>query len=139
MTDESSSVRYTRDTIVELPSEESERMYAVRRREWDRIQSRISKIKAPLIDYSSWASACLGVAVSAIFAALGVTNATSSPESWLLPTCWISAIAFFALFLALFGMHIVRRSDVGDAVKELGEDMEALKADYVSDEPTSVS
>lgn len=112
-----------RRTPLVLPSEEAEEAFLMRFAEWERLRTRIEKLKNPIANASTWSATFLGLAVSFGLSLYPIVTATENPEAWVVPTFVVATIACFLLSLFTFWVHRKMAKVTQDAVDEICGDM----------------
>lgn len=109
---------------IDLQSSEAERRLGIRRVDWLRIKTSVSKVKTPLPHLSFWYSALIGVAVSSGLSIIPLCHTTGLP-AWVVPlyacitaSSLIMASVFYWLEREL---HRYRNTQVDGVVQDMVE------------------
>src|SRR5256886_17707594 len=93
-------ISFSSHQTIAIPSEETAKLIAVRKSDWQRLKHRIEQAAHPMPRLSIAYSIFFGVAITAVFSLIPI-GLTQGAPSWVLPAYAVACVSSFALGCAL--------------------------------------
>ena len=123
-------IRYHREATIAVPSAHSESLMAIRRSDWERLKSRISRVANPPPRLSLLYSNLFGIAATAGFSVYPMATSQGLP-AWVIPSYICVSVLLFAFGGVLVWLDRQNRvrtaADLSDAMQDMKEIEGSLK------------
>lgn len=132
-TDSELVVKVARDEHIAIPSSEQEKRIAIRYLDWDRIKTRLSRVKEPVPRLHLIYSWLFGVSSTSCLTIITLSSTSQNLPVWLIPLYW--CVFIFALLCAIVFVYTDKKlssKKVSD-LTEIIDDMNIVEKSFRND------